>query len=311
MCICCLVPLALAACAGDSPVATGPDADTDPSADDPVPADSKRPPDPAVAGQTPDGQTGDGQTGDAAVNRTEYRSVAITEDGVDRPLVDGTVIALVLADDASIGAALGCNSMGGRYPLDDGTDPPLPVLDDGLTTTEIGCDPARHEQDAWFAAVLSARPSVLLDGDDLTLVGTVGGVRTQVDLVERSVVDPDRPLEGTRWTVTSFRDGDSALYFDTPAQGSITFDGSTGEATGTDGCTGFVVGYRLDGDDVLFAEPAYDDPDLPADAGPDCDPAYAERFRAVFAERIEASITADRLELATRDSGIGASFRAG
>jgi hypothetical protein len=80
--------------------------------------------------------------------------------------------------------------MSGRYQLDGDT---LTVKE--LAITEIGCDKPLMDQDSWLADLIQSGLHTELDGNTLTLTG--GGVT--LDLTDRRVVDPDRPLQGTTW----------------------------------------------------------------------------------------------------------------
>ena len=72
--------------------------------------------------------------------------------------------------------------------------------------TEMACPGGRMEQDTWVADFLSAGPRMSLDGDQLTLTGST----ITMVLTDRRVVDPDRPLAGTRWVVDTIFQGDTA-----------------------------------------------------------------------------------------------------
>ena len=137
--------------------------------------------------------------GDGTVNATDgaatvvdldgrqFWSTAVFESGEPRVLVEGTRITISFDGD-DIGASAGCNSLGGGYLVDDGV-----VLVNDMAMTEIGCDPRRHDQDEFVAALLTARPSISLQGDHLVL--TAGD--TIIELLDRRVADPDRPIVAT------------------------------------------------------------------------------------------------------------------
>ena len=65
---------------------------------------------------------------------TEWLSTAVTEDGADRPLVDGTRIRLSFTD-GELAASAGCNTMGGAYRIEEGL-----LVVEGGGMTEMGCD---------------------------------------------------------------------------------------------------------------------------------------------------------------------------
>lgn len=238
-----------------------------------------------------------------------YVSVEVTEGGAPRPLVEGTDIQLRF-DETTVGASLGCNSMSGTYRLEGD----VLVVEDGLATTEMGCDPPRHEQDEWFAGVLTSRPTLAVDGEDLTV--TSGD--TVVRFVDREVAEPDRELVGTAWEVDGFADGDgpdaAAMSFGVEQPGGVRFE-ENGFVTGSDGCNGFgfstIEGegtdglrYEVDGDRVTFTGEA------PSTlmACPDLDE-YVERFWAALTGTATWSIDADRLTIVGEDGRI-VTFRA-
>jgi heat shock protein HslJ len=133
---------------------------------------------------------------DGGLDGTTYVVTAVTDAGKPRPLVDGTEIRLRF-DDAQLSITAGCNSMSGRYAFSDGT---LSV--ESLATTEMGCDPARMDQDTWVAG-LFAGPVELRTGADTRL--TSGDV--VLALADREQVSPDQPLTGTTWLLDSIGAG--------------------------------------------------------------------------------------------------------
>ena len=141
-----------------------------------------------------------GDAGGGALDGTEWLSLAVTEDGEDRPLVDGTQIHLRFTD-GQLGASAGCNSMNGAYRLEEGR---LIVESGGVT--EMGCDEQQHAQDEWLFGFIGAMPSVAQEGDKLTL--TSGA--TVITLQDREIAEPDLPLTGTTWTVDSIISGEAA-----------------------------------------------------------------------------------------------------
>ena len=55
----------------------------------------------------------------------------------------------------------------------------------GLATTEMGCDPDRHDQDSWLSAFLAAGPAV-------TLTATISSSPwpgASIELLDREVAD--------------------------------------------------------------------------------------------------------------------------
>ncbi len=146
----------------------------------------------AAACASPDAGGGSGWLagGPHALDGRSFVSTRVLEDGAERPLVPGTRIELSFSE-GRLSARAGCNLMGAPYRL---AGDRLRLTGD-VSMTEMGCDPERHEQDAWLSAFLGSSPRVRLDGAGLTLVAG----RTRIELVDREVVEPDLPLEGTRW----------------------------------------------------------------------------------------------------------------
>jgi heat shock protein HslJ len=68
-----------------------------------------------------------------------------------------------------------------------------------MMSTMMACDQPLMDQDAAVAAFLNAGVTVLLDGNNLALTGADGA---RIELLDREVADPDRPIEGTTWVVT-------------------------------------------------------------------------------------------------------------
>jgi heat shock protein HslJ len=163
-------------------------------------------------------------SGAGELNGREFLSRSL--DG--HSLVAGTQIRLSF-DQGQISAKAGCNSLSARYQVADGR---LVVRGDGMTTTDIGCDPLRHAQDEWLGEFLQSRPSFDLDGDALTLMTA----DATLHLLDRVVADPDRPLFGTPWRVDTVLDGDVASSV--PHEHPVTLEFENNRLTATSvGCT--------------------------------------------------------------------------
>lgn len=246
--------------------------------------------------------TGDDPPGVALA--AEYLSVEVTEDGNPRELVAGTQIRLTFGGD-QIGASLGCNQLGGRYELDGDV-----LVVDELSMTEMGCDPPRHDQDQWFADLLTSRPTLAVAGDEVTVTSGT----TVVVLRDREVADPDRELVGTTWEVTGFVDVDTAMSMAPPGAPGTLVLREDGWVTGSDGCNsiGYTQGgdpelgirHRVDGDRITFEGDAVST--LVECAGGED---YVERYRGVLQGTVTWSIDADRLTLTTA-GGHGVTYRA-
>ena len=221
---------------------------------------------------------------------TEWLSVRVTDGGADRPLVEGTRIRLAFTD-GQVSASAGCNIIGGIYRIEDGV-----LAFEGGGMTEMGCDDERHAQDDWLAELLGSRPSIAVDGDELTL--TSGD--EVVTLRDREVAEPDLPLTGTTWTVDSLITGDAVSSIPDGAVATFTFaeDGTVEVNTGCNEGAGrytFEDG-RLSFTDVVVTERG-------------CDGAAGQLEAWILpflsAEGIEVSIDAGSMTLMAGDTGLG------
>jgi heat shock protein HslJ len=177
-------------------------------------------------GDDDDTATGDGSSGaaDQLAGRT-FQSSAVTEDGQPRPLADGTQIRLRF-DDGRVSADAGCNTMTGTVEI---TDDRLVIDEMGMTA--MGCEPPLGDQDEWLQGVLFGDPGYTLDGAELRLESGT----TVIELTDREVADPDRPLEATTWALDGIVDGDAVSSV--PAGGGATVVFADGQVSvDVEGC---------------------------------------------------------------------------
>jgi hypothetical protein len=104
-------------------------------------------------------------------------------------------------EDGTIRASPGCNMATGAASWDADV---LSVAD--MSITEIGCEKPLMDQDQWFTELLRIGVTVSLTGSELSLTG--GGVT--LDLVDRRIADPNRPLVGTTWHLDGVSTVDTA-----------------------------------------------------------------------------------------------------
>jgi heat shock protein HslJ len=162
--------------------------------------------------------------GSTALDGRTYLSTGAT----GYTIVDGTVIRINFDGDR-IGVNAGCNSMGGSYEITDGT-----LVVGEMMMTQMACEQALMDQDTAISAFLATSPTITADGDTLTLSnGTI-----TLEMLDREVADPDRPLAGTEWTVDTVISGGGASSGWGEATASIVFtiDGTTGKAAVNAGC---------------------------------------------------------------------------
>jgi heat shock protein HslJ len=103
--------------------------------------------------------------------------------------------------------------MGGPYAIDGER-----LVVGPLAMTEMACQPALMEQDAWLAALLDGAV-VSLAGDTLTLAKD----GTRLALLDREVAEPDRPLIGTRWVVDGLVSADAVSSVPLGVTAALTF----------------------------------------------------------------------------------------
>ncbi|MGH3489606.1 MAG: META domain-containing protein [Actinopolymorphaceae bacterium] len=239
---------------------------------------------------------GSGSGADDRLPGRTYLSTDVTDEGAPRQLVDGTRISLGFTDDGRVLAQAGCNSMSGQATIDDGRID----VDGGLATTEMGCDPARHDQDEWLAKVLASGPEWRLDGHQLTL--TSGD--TKLVLLDRKVAQPDRPLEGTRWKLTSIIDGEAASSVPKLEKTPYVEFADNGEVKGFDGCNGVGGTAKVEGSTIEFGSLMGTLIACPGDAGE-----VETTVLDVLKGKVRFAIDADQLRLKHPD-GKGLVFTA-
>jgi heat shock protein HslJ len=176
---------------------------------------------------------------DPGLRGRTFVSTSVTENGKPRVLAAGTAVTFRFSDDGRLSAAAGCNTMSGPVNLAGGR---IEVTE--LAMTGMGCDPALQQQDTWLANVLSGKPSWRLDGNNLVV--SSGG--TELALLDRREARPDLPLRGTRWSVDTIMDGDTASS--APPGASLVFeDGTVRVETG---CNQGSASYTESGDTLRF-----------------------------------------------------------
>ena len=204
-----------------------------------------------AAEQAGDPAAGGNGAGTGRTPTGEFLSTEVTEDGKAKKLVKGTLISLRFSD-GEVRASAGCNTMSGPARFSDGT-----LIVSELAMTEMGCPgEGRHEQDQFVADFLTAAPAYTYDGTTLKLntarVGMVLGPREQVQ--------PDLPLEGTRWNVTHTTQGPAADAADDPnaavsagmAPSKAYLEFADGKVTGSDGCNRISGSAEISGDVITF-----------------------------------------------------------
>jgi heat shock protein HslJ len=231
-----------------------------------------------------------GGVGGNPLDGHDFLSTSVTEDGADRPLVDGTRIRISF-DDGQLGASAGCNTLGGAYRLEGGV-----LVFEGGGMTEMGCDEPRHAQDDWLTAFLGSGPTIVQSGTDLTLSadGTV------ITLQDSEVVEPDLPLTGTTWTVDSIIAGEAVSSVPGGAVATITF-GDDGSVEVNTGCNQGAGRFEVSGETLHFVDVAVTEMACDGPGGQ----LEAAVLPVLGADGLTWAIDAGTLTLMAGDNGLG------
>lgn len=212
----------------------------------------------------------------------------------------GGPLTLTFAD-GRISTYAGCNTASGSV---DVTGNVLRVSQ--LASTLIGCPGDRGSADGWQDRLLSGAPAWQLDNATKTL--TLTGKDITVRLLDKKLAQPDKPLTGTTWTVTSLLSPQAQTSSQTIDQVKPTLViAADGAVSGTAGCN------RMMGTATIAPEP--NGPDVTFQVGTTkmlCDPEVMEVERAVLTALdgpTLATIDADTLTLRNKN-GNGLVLRA-
>ena len=167
-----------------------------------------------------------------------FVSVSVTENGKPHTLAPGTAITLRFTDDGRVVASAGCNTFSGYVTLTDGK-----IEAPQLTSTEMGCDDARDQQDQWLAGILGNTPSWRMTADQLVVTSPT----TTLTLTG----EKQASLTGTAWRLDTLIDGQTATQSN-PGE-SLTFD--DGVMTISGGCLNGTVHYEVAGSTIQFDHP--------------------------------------------------------
>jgi len=254
--------------------------------------------DPDAPGAGPDGAGGSAE--DPLAGRT-FLGEGISVDGelVEVPSEERLEVSFRREGrgPGSVSARAACNHLGATYTIRDET-----LVTASTGSTDMGCDPARHEFDDLVVELLDGSPRFELRGDELTLRSDARGRRLEATLLDAEVADPAPPLEGTVWTLDSLIEGDAVSSVPGLMPVTLTLDG--GEVTVDTGCNGLVGTYELAGDSLTITT----DVQSPESCGPELD-----RIESAIVEVLngDLSVEQDRRSLTLlSDDGTGLGFRA-
>ncbi len=172
-----------------------------------------------------------------------FLSVTVSEGGKAKQLAASTRIQLQFMDDGRLIANAGCNSMQGAVSSGGGK---LAVKD--LSMTDMGCDEPRHAQDDWLAKLLQDGPAWKLAADKLT----VSKGDTELVLQDRETAQPDKALDGTKWSLETVIAGQTASHSVGAEKVYLTISGE--RITGSTGCNQLQGIVAKSGNKLTFGE---------------------------------------------------------
>lgn len=186
----------------------------------------------------------DSADGNSAEDLTGRTFVSTSVSGTQIPGAGPMVVEF--PEDGRISATAGCNRFVGGVDLSEGR-----VKAPDLASTMMARLPEREGADAWLTTLFDAEPRWSLDGNTFTLTGD----DITVSLQDEKVVDPDLPITGTEWVVTSLRTADAVVRSVALENAAPTLTLSDdGTLTGNTGCNEFGGSAEV-GDNVILFEP--------------------------------------------------------
>lgn len=200
-------------------------------------------------------------------------------------------------DGKQISTFAGCNHGSGSAELADSR------ITTQLAMTMMACAPPVGDSDAWVSKFFGAKPTWSLSGDTLTLQTDAA----TVTLRDKKIANPDRPLTGTTWQVTSLVSAQAVSTSVALEQSKPTLTiGDDGAVSGSTGCN------RITGRATISGSPAVIEFGPLAATRMACPPDVTEVEQAVLRVlkgTVQTSIDADELKLSGTD-GNGLVLRA-
>lgn len=174
------------------------------------------------AGSSTAGSARGGAAAGAGYQDTEFIATTVTGTHTIAP---DSQISLTLAADGTLSARAGCNSMSGKYVVTNDV-----LLSPLQASTMMACDQALMDQDAWFSAFLSSKPTLKYADGILTLSN---GTDTIVFAAAPSGM---AAIEGTGWKLTDLISvsGSTVAAADPSLTAWLRFQG--GQVVGNNSC---------------------------------------------------------------------------
>ena len=104
-------------------------------------------------------------------------------------------------------------------------------------------------QDQWLSTFLSSKPTVSLDGNNLVLTSD----STEITFLDREQAEPDQPLTGITWGLSSILNADSASSVPNGVMATLLFK-DDGTVQIFDGCNSGGGKYTVDDGSLTFSQ---------------------------------------------------------
>ena len=157
--------------------------------------------------------------------------IGFTLDGAGGALPGGARLTLDFDDAGGARGTAGCNSYFATVVLTGGG-----ISITGIGSTEMACEPEVMDRETRFLTALSRIDAFAIEDDHLGL--TAGDGSVAIDLTP-FVPEPDRPLAGTRWQLTTLIDGDAASSTVAGTTATLVVDDLDRAISGNSGCNTF------------------------------------------------------------------------
>ncbi|MQA26760.1 MAG: META domain-containing protein [Micromonosporaceae bacterium] len=223
-----------------------------------------------------------------------FLSSSLTDKGKPRPLVSGSRIRLAFKG-AGLEVHAGCNHFTGDAEFDGDR-----LVVSNLGGSEMGCSQDLMKQDEWLTGFLTGKPNWRLDGDTLILTRA----EARIELTDRRVADPDRPLQGARWVVEGTLDGDTAAAVPGDVDAHLTLS-DNGAVRGDTGCNTFSGKVTTTKSAITFSDIVVTNNACSGERG-----ALDKAMRELLRGTVKYQLEADKLTL-TGKSGTGLELKTG
>ena len=145
--------------------------------------------------------------------------------------------------DTYLSASAGCNSMEGRYTLDDDV-----LLIEEMATTDMWCSDELNVQEGWLYSFLNSEPTVAQSGEKLTMVNE----DSTLTFLDQDFATPDLPLTAGTWTVDTLI-ADNAMTTVNLDEFPVMWFAEDGSVGFSSACTELEGEYEISGDTLTLS----------------------------------------------------------